>query len=341
MDSYRLRPDGAFSLANERRFFGDWLGVPSDPDAVAMAFPVEGWRGSAAVVLREADDGAVEGTVVTTGDAEPSHAWAQALATFSLDVDGSGFPEVGTRDPVIGDLQARYGWLRPVCFHSPYEAAVNFVVGQRISMRQARAVRARLALELGDSVELAGQTVHAFPRPEQLAALATFPGLPDEKLSRLRGIARAAADGLLDRDRLRALPVSDALTELQGLRGVGPFAAQGILHRGAGLVDEVTDDEVTREAVMLAYRLPARPTHADVLEIAACWRPFRMWATVLLHVWLRREQGGPTRPPAPNVAGDASRGKSEDGLSTTPSATVGPAMLFSQLDRLQPCDQVA
>jgi DNA-3-methyladenine glycosylase II len=163
-------------------------------------------------------------------------------------------------------------------------------------MRQARAVRARLALELGDSVELAGQTVHAFPRPEQLAALATFPGLPDEKLSRLRGIARAAADGLLDRERLRALPVSDALTELQGLRGVGPFAAQGILHRGAGLVDEVTDDEVTREAVMLAYRLPARPTHAGVLEIAACWRPFRMWATVLLHVWLRREQGGPTRP---------------------------------------------
>ena len=50
MDSYRLRPDGPFSLANERRFFGDWLSVPSDPEAVAMAFPVEGWRGSAAVV---------------------------------------------------------------------------------------------------------------------------------------------------------------------------------------------------------------------------------------------------------------------------------------------------
>jgi DNA-3-methyladenine glycosylase II len=295
MESYRLRPDGPFSLANERRFFGDWLSVASDPEAVAMAFPVEGWRGSAAVVVRGADDGAVEGGVVTTGDATSEHAWAQAMATFSLDVDGTGFPEVGTRDPVIGDLQARYGWLRPVCFHSPYEAAVNFVVGQRISMRQARAVRARLALDLGDSVELAGQTVRAFPRPERLAALATFPGLPDEKLGRLRGIAEAAADGLLDRDRLRALPVSDALAELRRLRGVGPFAAQGILHRGAGLVDAVTDDEVTREAVMLAYHLPDRPTHGDVLAIAARWRPFRMWATVLLHVWLRREQGGPTR----------------------------------------------
>ena len=296
MDAYRLQPSGRFSLAMERDFFGDWLSVPSDPAAVLMAYPVEGWRGSAAVLVRQADDGAVEGTLATTGDTSPRQAWAQALATFSLDVDGSGFPAVGARDPVIGDLQAHYGWLRPVCFHSPYEAAVNFVVGQRISMRQARAVRARLARELGDSLEVAGQTVHAFPHPERLVALAAFAGLPDEKVSRLRGIAQAAADGLLDRDRLRAMPVSVALAELQRLRGVGPFAAQGILHRGAGLVDEVTDDEVTREAVMLAYHLPERPTHSEVLTIAEAWRPFRMWATVLLHVWLRREHGGPTRP---------------------------------------------
>ncbi len=296
MDVERVAPAGPFSLANERRFFGDWLSLPSDPDAVVMAFPVEGWGGSAAVVVRQAADGAVEGSVATTGSASRDTAWAQALATLSLDQDASAFPEVGVRDPVIGGLQERYGWLRPVCFHSPYEAAVNFVVGQRISMRQARAVRARMARELGDPVELAGETVHAFPRPERLVALEAFPGLPEEKLGRLRGIARAAADGFLDRDRLRGLPVPDALAELQRLRGVGPFASQGILHRGAGVVDDVTDDEVTREAVMLAYGLPERPTHGDVLQIADAWRPFRMWATVLLHVWLRREQGGPTRP---------------------------------------------
>jgi DNA-3-methyladenine glycosylase II len=299
MDSYRLVPTGPFSLANELRFFGDWLSAPTEPWAVVMAFPVEGWQGSAAVVARQADDGAVEGSVVTTGTAAPDRAWDQALATLSLDVDGTGFPDVGARDPVIGGLQARYGWLRPVCFHSPYEAAVNFVVGQRISMRQARSMRARLAHELGEPLEVAGQVVHAFPRPERLVALEAFPGLPDEKLGRLRGIAQAAADGLLDRDRLRALPVPAALAELQLLRGVGPFASQGILHRGAGLVDAVTDDEVTREAVMLAYHLPGPPTQSDVRTIADAWRPFRMWATVLLHVGLRREHGGPTRPPRP------------------------------------------
>jgi DNA-3-methyladenine glycosylase II len=295
MDTFRCTPGGPFSLANERGFFGDWLSAPWDPEAIVMAFPVEGWRGSAGVVVRQLGDGTVEGAVTVTGDADPGHAWAQALASLSLDVDGDGFPEVGVRDPVIGGLQARYGWLRPVCFHSPYEAAVNFVVGQRISMRQARALRARMARELGASIEVGGDTVHAFPVPAVLATLAAFPGLPEEKLARLRGVALVAAEGRLDRARLRAMPVPEALAELQAIRGVGPFASQGILHRGVGLVDEVTDDDVTREAVQLAYDLPDRPTHAEVLARAEAWRPFRMWSTVLLHVWLRRERGGPTR----------------------------------------------
>jgi DNA-3-methyladenine glycosylase II len=292
---YRRQPAGPFSLANERQFFGDWLGHPTDPDAVVMAFPVEGWRGSAAVVVRQEGDGAIAGTVHTTNDADPDRAWSQALASLSLDVDGAGFPGIGACDPVIGGLQDRYGWLRPVCFSSPYEAAVNFVVGQRISMRQARAVRARLARDHGERIEVDGLAVHAFPAPERLAALDSLPGVPAEKVDRLHGIARAAADGILDRARLRAMPVPEALEELQRLRGVGPFAAQGILHRGAGLVDEVTDDEVTPEAVRLAYGLPGRPSRAEVLALAEAWRPYRMWATVLLHVWLRREQGGPAR----------------------------------------------
>ena len=47
----------------------------------------------------------------------------QVTRILSLDVDGTGFPEVGRRDPVVGGLQARWPGLRPVGFYSPYEAA--------------------------------------------------------------------------------------------------------------------------------------------------------------------------------------------------------------------------
>jgi DNA-3-methyladenine glycosylase II len=89
--------------------------------------------------------------------------------------------------------------------------------------------------------------------------------------------------------------VKEAVTRLETLSGIGPFFAQGILHRGAGLADEVTRDDVTEYAVKTAYNLGQTPDHSQVLEIARAWRPFRMWAAVLLHVWIRREVGLPRR----------------------------------------------
>ena len=257
-----------------------------------MAFPVEGWRTSAAVLVRQAP-AAITGEVHGATGREAEAAWNQALAVLSLDVDGTGFPEVGRRDPVIGRLQERCRFLRPVCFHSPYEAAANFVIGQRSSIRQARAIRAAMAGELGDEIRVGEERLHAFPRPTVLLATAAFPGLSAEESERLHVVARAAMEGLLDRAHLRALPVEQALEALQALHGIGPFSAQGTLFRGAGLVDGVPDDDVTKQAVQRAYTLARKPDHDRVLEIAANWRPYRMWATVLLHLWLRREAGGP------------------------------------------------
>ncbi len=186
--------------------------------------------------------------------------------------------------------------LRPVCFHSPYEAAAHFVISQRISIQQARTIRAVLARALGDQVSVSDERLSAFLRPQVLAQLSAFPGLSDEKVRRLQDIAHAALDGVLDRERLRALPIAQALGELHALRGVGPFSAQGILFRGAGVVDGVTEDETMSRAVQLAYGLPTPADHATVERLAEVWRPYRMWVIVLLHVWLRREGGGPPRP---------------------------------------------
>ena len=289
-------PRGPFDLANQRQFFGGWPDFPPDPAVLAMAFPVEGWSGSAAVLLRQGESGVVTGSVHGPGAAGARAAWDQAMAVLSLDVDGSGFEAVGERDPVIGRLQQTHHALRPVLFHSPYEAACNFVIGQRISMAQARALRQRMSVEHGDKLTVDGVTVHAFPRPQQVLRLDGVRGLSDEKLARVRGIAQAALDGVLDRDRLRALPLETALATVSALRGVGPFSAQGIVFRGAGVVDEITDDPVGKQAVQRLYGLDHLPDQAEMLRRAEAWSPFRMWCLVLLHVWIRGEGGGPAPP---------------------------------------------
>ncbi|MFN2520832.1 MAG: DNA-3-methyladenine glycosylase [Candidatus Limnocylindria bacterium] len=289
---FETRPRGQFSFASAKDHFGGWPEFPAAPDAIAMCFPVEGWHGAAAVIVRERPGGRVAAEVHAD---DPARAWSQAEAVLSLDVDASGFGEVGRRDPAIGRLQSLYPGLRPVLFHSPYEAACSFVIGQRISIAQTRAIRARMAEESGATVRVGGTTLNAFPSPADLIRLDGIQGVSAEKVERLHGVARAALAGVLDRARLRAMPVDDALRELQEIRGVGPFSAQGTLMRGAGLVDALTDDPVTPQAVQALLGLPEPPSPEKVARMAEAWRPFRMWTLVLLHVWFRRDAGGPRR----------------------------------------------
>src|SRR2546428_1643615 len=268
---------------------GHFGGGPRLGDAVVMPFPVEGWQGSAAVLMRQRGE-TISGDIHVTGTTDVEGAWQQAMATVSLDVDGRGFAEVGRRDPVIGRLQADYGNLRPVLFHSPYEAACAFVIGHRISILQTRRIRQRMAEQAGATIQVEdGTAFHAFPDPQALLRVESFPGVAPAKIERLRQVAGAALDGMLDRERLRSLPEMEALAQLRTLPGIGEFFAQGILMRGAGLVDAVTDDGITPRAIQVLYGLGERPTRAAVLQRAEAWRPYRMWAVVLLNVWLRSQ----------------------------------------------------
>jgi DNA-3-methyladenine glycosylase II len=292
VERFRVEPRGPFVLAEANRYFGGWPVLASDPSAIVMAFPVEGWRTSAAVVVRQLGVGALTGEVRGALGDDVEAAWQTALAALSVDADGAGFPLLGQRDPVIGRLLEHFGAARPVCFHTPYEAGAALLIGHRLSIVQTRAIRARLAAEHGDALVVGDERFYAFPRPQVLLELDRFGVVSGEKMDRVHGIAEAALAGRLDRARLRALPYADALAELRSLRGVGAFIAQGMLIRGASLVDDVSDDEVTSQAVQYAYELPSVPDRATILRLAEAWRPYRAWATVLLHLWLRRE-GGP------------------------------------------------
>ena len=297
--SFTIEPMGPFSLAAAGDFArGFTSGVGSHEnvqgsrgtDSIVMAFPLEGRGASAAAEVWQTDDGLVH--VEFAGTSHTDAVRAQIERCLSLDHDGASWPAVGERDPVIGRLQERYRRLRPVCFYSAYEAATSFAIGTRISMTHARLVKRRLADAAGDAVEIGGMTLHAFPRPQGLLATRQLEGLSATKVERLHGLARAALDGVLDTARLRSLPHVEALAELTALPGVGPWTAQGILFRGCGVADALPmADEVSRSAVQWAYDLPSPPDDATWWRISEAWRPYRMWASVLLHMAWRRSQG--------------------------------------------------
>ncbi|HEY1484928.1 MAG TPA: hypothetical protein VGF84_02420 [Micromonosporaceae bacterium] len=275
----RIDIQGPYDMARQNDYFGGW--TRSIDRSIVMAFPVEGWAHSAAVALHQID-GAIEGEVYGGGPTGHDVAWRQALAVLSLDVDGTGYAEVGRRDPVIGRLQREHAFLRPVLFHSPYEAACAFVIAHRLRIEQGRAIRQRMAREHGEAFDVDSTTVHAFPTPQTLLGIDHVEGINDEKVVRLHGIAEAALDGRLDRARLRTMPVEDALADVKKLRGVGDFFAVAIVMRGAGLVDAVPNDDITRAGIERFYGT------SDVERVTEGWRPYRMWCSVLVHACERR-----------------------------------------------------
>jgi DNA-3-methyladenine glycosylase II len=292
MTSFELVPRGPFSLAAARAFlegFAPAAHRAAGDGHLHLAFVPDGEEDAAGVCLRQ-PDGVVVGEVF--GDADHEAVPGQVARILSLDVDGTGFPEVGRRDPVVGGLQARWPGLRPVGFCSPYEAAAWALIAHRIRIVQAARIKARMAAELGQVVDVHGDRRPAFPGPARLAALEGFAGLYGRKVENLRELGQAAVDGHLDGVRLRALPRDRALAELKQLPGIGDFSAELVLLRGAGDPDHLPEHEprLCRGAA-LAYDLDEPPDRPWLERRSEAWRPYRTWVVLLLRVLLEAETG--------------------------------------------------
>jgi len=300
METFTMSPRGPFSLAASIQFLegftpAGYSGPQAASDAVLeLAFPMEGsWQSVGVRVRQQADVVTAEVVSPPTADAGlVRELRPQVERILSVDVDGSDFPAVGERDPVAGELQRRYPGLRPVGFWSPYEAAAWTIIGHRIRITQAAAIKARMAERLGEPVSFGDRVVHAFPSPMRLAELDTFPGLAGRKPEWLRSLAQAALDGQLDSARLRAMPHDDAMADLKKLPGIGDFSAGLILLRGASDPDAVAYSEPRlARAVALAYELPEPASAEQLREISENWKPYRTWVTLLLRTYLEYSTG--------------------------------------------------
>lgn len=298
MAKLRIVPRGPYSLAASASFLCGFTPASGsscslDDGRLVLGFLDEVHHRPVTVALEQAASGDVTGeAVLPPGHRDEGAARAverQVARLLSLDHDARGLATIAEHDAPVREMLAAMPGFRPVCFPSPYEAAVWGLLAQRITMPCAAKIKTRLAVATGTVAEGFGRSFHPAPAPEALLALRTFDGLPAEKLTRLHAVAVAALEGKLDAARLRVMSRERAIESLRSIRGVGPWTAEHVLLRGCGVVDELpaAEPRVLR-AIAAAYDLRADASANDVLEIAERWRPYRMWIAVLLVMNLRR-----------------------------------------------------
>ena len=270
---------GPWSLRTSKRFWEEFtptaIAAGGDPDVLSARFMSEhDWTSVSARVTQRGESAQIS----LSGTGDLAAAAEQVCRFLSLDVDARAWAAVGDRDPIIATAQRALPGYRPCGFHSPYEAAAWCVLSQRTRVPVAARVRRDLIVAHGDD--------GAFPAPDALirAIDAGELDLPGRKPDYLRAVAEAALTGLLNGPRLRTTPEESARRELLTVTGIGPFAADLVLIRGANAQDVLPRAE-RRLYAEISYQYGPESL---LEEVAERWRPFRSWAAV--HLRALREQ---------------------------------------------------
>lgn len=266
-----------FGHRDERSFDG----------VMRMAFCLDGdYERQVGVAARQQDgrlDLEVEAAGAELTDDELAAVGRQVARVVSLDHDGQAFHEICLADPALAAVHAVAPGFRPALFYSPYEAAVWSIISARRARAQGITLRTRLSEHAGQVFEVAGTPTWSVPTPSRLLEVDGFPGLPADRIPRLHAIARAASEGRLSADALRALPPDEAKAELQQLPGIGPFYSALVVIRACGHADVLAPEESrSRETIREIYGIDHDPSDAELAELAERWRPFRTWVTVML-----------------------------------------------------------
>ena len=184
---------------------------------------------------------------------------------LGVEVDLTPFYRSASKVQWLHPLVSRMRGVRPPRYPTVWEACVNAIIFQQISLHAASSIMGRLTVGLSEPVERSGVRLYPFPSPEQILStpdsVLRGAGLSAGKLATLRRVADALGAGAIDEEQLERLASPDAAALLQSIKGIGPWTAVVILLRGLGRLDvfPANDTSVARN-----LRLVGGPAVLDV-----------------------------------------------------------------------------
>lgn len=226
------------------------------------------------------------------GEDHVAEARRQSEWTLGTRGELSAFYRMADADPHLSVVVRRLQGLHIA--HSPtvFEGLVVAILGQQISFQVAAMLRNLLVQSFGDAVSIGGETHHAFPSPETLAA-AGEARLREHKLSAHKAeyitrIASEVASEELDLEGLRRETSEAAVERLTAIRGVGPWTAQWMLIRALGHPDGFPSGDLALQRMMgrlVKRRSPMTPEEAE--RYSRRWSPHRSYVTTYLFAAVR------------------------------------------------------
>jgi DNA-3-methyladenine glycosylase II len=199
-------------------------------------------------LLGESDDGA------------PDDLPALVARMLGTAVDLTPFTTAALAVPWLAPIVRGALGVKPPRYPSIWEACVNAIVYQQVSIHAAGAILRRVIERYAVPVALGADRLFAFPSArtivdadaEELRGL----GLSVNKVVSVRAVARAILAGAIDERFLATLSTPELMAELVAHRGIGPWTAAVVALRGFGRLDlfPMNDSGVARSVRDLSGR---------------------------------------------------------------------------------------
>jgi DNA-3-methyladenine glycosylase II len=214
-----------------------------------------------------------------TSEADGMVADALIRRIFNLDLNLQPFYEAVKGDRVMSQLTRALCGLRSPSTPSVFEALIDSIVEQQISLQAAWSLQRRLTEAFGDVLILGEKTYYAFPSPTRLAEASLQElrscGLSQRKAEYVRDVSQLVVDGL-DLEGLNVLADEKIIEELCKIRGVGVWTAELTMVRGMQKFDAIPADDLgLRRAVAHYYYDDRKISGSEARRTAEAWKGWR------------------------------------------------------------------
>jgi len=240
-------------------------------------------------------------TVEELSPSDVTKARAMVNSMFNLDMDLKPFYKAVKGDPVLSGLARRMYGLKSPTTPTVFEALVDSIVEQQISLIAAHAMQSRMIKEFGSPVTIEGTTYYMFPAPEKLSAARIEElkscGLSTRKAEYIKDVAMLVASGNLDLDKFEGYDDIEAIREeLSSIRGIGRWTAEMTMIRGLHKMDSIPADDIGLQArISYFYGRENRISSDELREIAERWGKYRglggYYLIMAHHLDLERGEG--------------------------------------------------
>jgi len=211
---------------------------------------------------------------------------------LNLNLDLRSFYRIASGDTVMAEIVQRLRGLKSPLTPTPFEALIESIIEQQISLIVAHSLQIKVVKSFGDSLNVRGRTYYAFPTPLALGSASTEQlrqcGLSLKKAEYVRDISSLISQGKLDLANYESYDDARAvIQELDKLRGIGVWTAEMTLIRGMGRLDTFPADDVGVRRVISHYYLNNRKILSEeARDIAVRWGRWKALASFYLIIAL-------------------------------------------------------